>query len=495
MMQASPSQESPERSHTNAKSTSWMILWAALTWILNILFFILLVYVFTTGKKETIVQGFGCMIKKPWSDWDGVLDVYTDVAENMGTVVPSQNAVDEILSNVMRKMRCHGNYADQTETPLAGGIPGAVGTDVVSETFQFSAETCACMHECHTKVFTLRYLSVLTNPSINLPALLQSYRQDVMRKCLFNKRPPHYMTVDRSCFLSVSPYMVVLYANTVAGIFSALYLMKQESSPSVMWRLATAFAILVNTIVGIIGVVFSSHSASTIASIILLEAVSLVVVAFLVSRIQRESDGGTQSLSNTRVTAIKLRNIKKNILMMQRMAFWVQYTLTLPGIVLLYDSMQQQRSYEYLVGRVLSAMGIGFLATGCDILCITVKKISSASNPKHAGLVEVLHSAAWWCWYSWALALLMLAYTSHPLSLPWTSTDLVQGASTMIPLAFSIYTYGILLVGMPIVTNTHYSVRDHSSLVLSVRLCLDLVTRLILILTVFFWVTPMDQYH
>ena len=457
-----------------------------MTWVLNILFFILLVYVSTTDKKETIVQGFGCMIKKPWSDWDAVLDVYTDVAENMGSTIPSQATIDAILGDVMRKMRCHGNHADQTQTLLAGGIPGAVGTDKLAGTFQFSAEACACMHRCHTEVFTNRFLSILTNPSTDLPGLLESYRQDVMRKCLFSKRPPHYMTVVYDCFLSVSPYMVVLYSGTVAGIFSALYLTVQGPNDLTVWKVATAFIIFVNVVLGIVGVSIFTSSGYTIAPIILLEIVSFIIVVYLASRIQRESSTGTMS------------GISKNIQMMQRVAFWVQYTLTLPGIVLLYDSMQQQRSYEYLVGRVLSTIGIGFLATGCDTLCITVEKMAGSTNPEHSRLAEMLHTAAWWCWYCWVLAVLVLAYTSQPLSLPWTSAELVQGASTTVPLAFSIYTYGIPLVSMPIVSVTGpvaTSSKDKNSEVLGMRLCLDLVTRLILTTTVFFWIAPPDGHH
>ena len=96
------------------------------------------------------------------------------------------------------------------------------------------------------------------------------------------------------------------------------------------------------------------------------------------------------------------------------------------------------------------------------------------------------------CWYSWVAAVSMMVYTSQPLALPWSVVDLVPGATTLVPVAFAVYLFGMPLVCMPGLARSNVRKEDWRNgssdvAALGLRLVVDLVARTILTITVYFW--------
>lgn len=98
----------------------WILGWTLATWILTISFFILFMVIFNNGhgKGQAIVKTMGCMTKKQWSGWGDILDIYQEL--NALTAIPTPTQADAFLANVMKTMRCHGNFEDSVDTPLQG---------------------------------------------------------------------------------------------------------------------------------------------------------------------------------------------------------------------------------------------------------------------------------------------------------------------------------------------------------------------------------------
>ena len=112
----------------------------------------------------------------------------------------------------------------------------------------------------------------------------------------------------------------------------------------------------------------------------------------------------------------------------QRASFWLQYVLRMPVLVLMYDSILQQRVTEYLWTRLLLSTGIAIVAAACDMLCIFYSHLPT--GPAAEELIRgyaAMHDAMWWCWGCWVVGVAALVYTSPPLSILWPDMTLVSG--------------------------------------------------------------------
>lgn len=405
------------------------------------------------------------MVKTQWSDWNGVFEIYNDPVKNVAGLpvplafVPSEST--QILDAVMRKMRCHGNKKDALETPLQGGISGALpqSTSGMAQTFRFSSSACSCVYDYHTYVFESNYVTnpktldeikelglAYTTTGLNLTRVGSNTPADpLMKQCFFSKRMPHSIELVPDCFPSVSPYMVVLYINTIAGIFGAMYLVSGgenarsgERSMVVMWKqdvvkwmrhpMATVFFVVLNVGLGVAGVILSSGdgSAGSIVAVCMVEGLALVYAMGMTWYMSHQADEivpapiqesivlGEKKLvpmSSSKSEKAFKDAIYENVNVIQRMSFWFQYIVTLPGIVVLHDVMQQQRIQEYMLARVAFALGIGFLAAGSDMLCLFNDKVMDnlamvAENKEDgakfrkkvmAKTDDNIRSAMWWC--------------------------------------------------------------------------------------------------
>lgn len=502
--------ESNAKLNSTPLSRVWVFTWAFLTWLFTFAFVVLLIVAFTTNvsdgartytRSDTFTRTLGCIYKTPWSDWSVVRDKYTTLIPTTPDI--TQAGSDAILDSVMKAMRCHGNLPTQGTGPLTGGISGAVaGTDSVStESFEFSSKACHCVHHLHTEVYYPSYANATTRDQVVtlgdnfFSSGLGTPAKSIVNQCVFTSRVGHEVVVDDTCFLSVSPYMVVLYANTVAGIFAALYLLHPiNRDESYVYRfvsskISAGFFVALNVALGITGLFFSSASTTTFVVVLLVEGLALLgVVAMIMTLVNQEGLVGK--------TIGSMINLQDNFVVVQRISFWFQYIITLPGIVLLYDTTQQHRDYDYLLGRALASMGIGFLAAGSDILALfnskVVQRLGSADRKDIALETEDnLRSATWWGWYSWVAAVSMLVFTSPPISLSWTIVSLVPGAHTLIPIGFVFYVMVMPLVCMPNLARDNSKamswVDNEDSTALGLRLVVDLVARASITMAVYFW--------
>lgn len=186
----------------------------------------------------------------------------------------------------------------------------------------------------------------------------------------------------------------------------------------------------------------------------------------------------------------------------QRASFWLQYVLTMPVLVLMYDSILQQRVTEYLWTRLLLSTGIAIVAAACDMLCIFYNQLparaptrdTDADNPSIKAHVAI-HDAMWWCWGCWVVGVSALMYTSPPLSVVWPDMTLVSGASTTIPMAFALY---VVVLPMACIPGLDRSIshptedndpktEERDANALGIRLVLEMSTRLLVTMTVYFW--------
>lgn len=323
----------------------WIYSWTFLTWLFTFAFFVLLVVVFRTSvqdnaagrsytRSNTIVRGLGCLNKNQWSNWTALKDAYT-------TNVPATPTINQAGSNAirdaaMRAMRCHGNMQDQPMGALSGGLT-ASSTQLdalVSTSFDFASPACACVHALHAAVYYPAYLNATTRDSV--VALGEEFYstgagRTIVRECLFSSRSASEVEVVDWCFLSVSPYMVVLYTNTVAGIFGALYLMTPDFKGEAMLYkvlsspIAVVSFVAINIVLGITGVVVSGSSISAIVFVSLAEVVPLFYVVSMVWFL-RSQDANVDAKSTGQKSSIR-----ENFRVVQRMSFWAQYIITLPG--------------------------------------------------------------------------------------------------------------------------------------------------------------------
>ena len=347
LVDGSPLKESEAALNATPLSRVWVFTWALLTWIFTFAFFVLLATAFTFNisdgartytRSDTFTRSLGCIYKTPWSDWASVRDKYTTLIPT--TPVISLSGSNDILDSVMRAMRCHGNLPTQATGPLAGGVQGVVsGTDTVSTmSFDFSSKACHCAHKLHTEVYYPSYANATTREQV--VALGNTFFSDgvgspprsIVKECVFTSRVGHEVEVDDSCFLSVSPYMVVLYTNTVAGIFAALYLLHpagNNNKEGWMYRvlsnkISAGVFIVINLALGITGMVISRPSDSTVGVLSTVMALALLgVVSMIYIMVNQEGVADT--------TIVARVNLKDNFVVIQRISFWFQYIITLPG--------------------------------------------------------------------------------------------------------------------------------------------------------------------
>ena len=199
----------------------------------------------------------------------------------------------------------------------------------------------------------------------------------------------------------------------------------------------------------------------------------------------------------------------QNIHVVQRAMFWLQYALTMPAIVLLHDTVLQQRVEEYLLVRLLLSISITMLAAGYDLLCMFNENVA-----KDGGLTvkgddvkrnDNMRDATFMCWGLWVFAVLTLMYTSPPMALSWVDEALIPGASSGIQAAFALYVMGMPIACFPSAVSVYNdlsidNLKPRGGLVsdaaestdsdtLGVRLVVEFAARLLLTLTVYFWLS------
>ena len=402
----------------------------------------------------------------------------------------------------------------------------------------------------------------------------------LVRACTFAHRMPHVIDMDAGCFLAVSPYMFVLYANALAATFAALYIgglsttaatepEKKANGGAVskwidkalaavhgvmQWPWTMAVLATLNFIFCTAGMAValtqggaSGGAFAVLLTFILIGWASVLGLTYLMEQSKPTSEVAelmppsvTPSGSTTPSGIITLQGFDKsswagvgadssaggkiaamtskareklhtmytasadNIAVVQRMAFWLQYALTLPGLVMLHDQVQQQRDGVLLQYRVLYSIGIVLLAAAHDCLHMFSDKVngmlqqqpstgsSSNSNADKLRTDDNLRSSLQWTWGVWFAAAVMMMWPPQAVSMPVHLTDLMPGSHSLVPAALAVYVIAVPIVCMP----QHGSTRHMSSFgdggskdktALSMLLVVDLVARVLVTLTVYFW--------
>jgi hypothetical protein len=314
---------------------------------------------------------------------------------------------------------------------------------------------------------------------------------------LFGKKTTHWFSVEEGCWISMSPFNVVLYTNIIAGIFGALYIVDASteavSQPSsaalstsqmiynfVGSNIMFSIFVLFNFAFGLSGILIAhANTGSRIALIFVFSACLVIVTLFYMSLKMNTSS----SSSTDGMTKRFRKYIFDNVVDLQRMCFWIQYIVTLPGLILFHDAMNQQRSFDFISSRLLTSFGIGFLGIGYDCICMFQEKMS-----KNSAASADIKSAMWWTWGVWMACSASLFYISEPVTLMWSLTNFVPGSHTLVRLAAVIYIIGIPLVSVPkMLTSLIDNNRERQMLPLSLRLIPDFIARILMIVSVYFW--------
>jgi hypothetical protein len=506
-------------------SRIWTVTWTILTWLFTFAFVILLFVVYTNqyqyeyesrtykyDRHKIFTSNFGCIYKNQWTSWDDVFKIYKNKPVE-GIYTPPEGTFNRdavqstiMLDAVMKAMMCHGTNPRNTETtttfPITGGISNAlVATD--SETggsFKFASEACRCVYDHHMTVFNANFLA--STPDYD--QLSQNYLTSgegisgglpLMKQCLFGKKTTHWFSVEEGCWISMSPFNVVLYTNIIAGIFGALYIvdasteaaMQQHSDAAlskmirnfVGGNMMFSFFVLLNFALGLSGILIAHASTGSKAALILVFSACLVIVTLFYVSLKMN----TSSSSSKDGVTKKFRNyIFHNVVDLQRMCFWIQYIVTLPGLILFHDAMNQQRSYDFISSRLLTSFGIGFLGIGYDCICMFHEKTPKGNNNAASADIK---SAMWWTWGVWVACSASLFYISEPVSLMWS---LMSGPHTLVRLAAVIYIIGIPLVSIPkMLTSLIQNDKERQMLPLSLRMIPDFIARILMIVSVYFW--------
>lgn len=322
--------------------------------------------------------------------------------------------------------------------------------------------------------------------------------QDLLRKCFFPTRPSYKIMVDKQSFLDVSPYMLIMNINAIAGMVAAMYLISApgyqtnhgNSLKAIISNITGRWAVglvlgAMNLALGITCLVFSNPSTGSLWFWLSMDIVIFLIMAFLIVFTMADFTEGSKYHKYRTV-------LHTNIRVIQRVGFWVQYFCVAPAIVLLYDVMTHQRATSYITSRFLFTVGLVFMGAATDMLTLFNEQLALSEFSKTS--LDNLRASMWWSWCAWTAAAATFAYSSGTVvTLPFGVTDTMQGGTLFVELAFMVYIIGIPLVSIPGIAEMHQSsmkwARDTSAAALGLRLAVDLLARFLLTVSAIFWLT------
>lgn len=160
---------SSTNSHPSATpgSRTYIYIWALSTWVMYIVFSILLINVFTTDivdytggptyrRSDFFPKNMGVWYKERWSDWSTLKTTYTTPGASVVSTMAAGTGSTTILDAVMKLLMCHGDVSTGTlPGPLQGGVSTVTtGSDtILSPSFQFASEMCQCVYQQHKDVY------------------------------------------------------------------------------------------------------------------------------------------------------------------------------------------------------------------------------------------------------------------------------------------------------------------------------------------------------
>lgn len=308
----------------------------------------------------------------------------------------------KILDTVMKNLMCHGDVATGTiPGPLSGGISTSpTGTDTVSAAnFAFVSEMCQCVYQAHTTIYanisktatTAELITQLgkefTSGETGALSMGIPKGQDLLRRCFFSTRTSYKLTVDNNFFLTASPFQLIFHLNAVASIVAAMYLVststhmfrngKQTTWLDIFKSSGTAIVLgIANFTLGVVCCFYSKASDASMWTWLSLEIVlflAMLALVYFTMMEFKETEKAKNYLYNIKNKITR----KDNIQVVQRVAFWIQYIVSAPALVLLYDSLTHQRATSYLLGRSIFVIGIAAMAAGTDMFTLFYEKISA----------------------------------------------------------------------------------------------------------------------
>ena len=527
-------EQSPAQLQSTPVSRSGIYIWAILTWCMAISFAILVMVMWTVEisdnggpvykRSHTVPHNMGVWVKNSWKDWTATTDIYKTPGPAIVATMSTGAGSTAILDLVMRSMLCHGNLPASIGTgPLKGGLNGVVkGTDYYGDmSFWFASDLCQCVQRQHTKFYAnvsksattadlvLQLGGQFTSGIVTTGLAKIPEGQDLMRACLFGTRATQMTRVDDTHALTVSPYMLIVHVNIVAGVVACLYLMaaswtgtEEARNNASFWgivslgfgdKVVCVVLAAVNLALGVAATVISAPPDSIGAKSIwpILQGIMFITTSVCVGVISM----GEKSLSfgNNGSSKIKQNMIvhQENIRVWQRMVFWMQFLCTAPAILLLHDAMAQQRDEVYLTHRLIFLFGIIALAAGSDMVAMFYENMSGISQHKTTAQTEdMLRSCMWYTWTIWTIASTILVYSSGTVFMDATTAN--NGFDIiLVNIAFVIYFVGMPLVSIPGMAsmNTKHMKWANSPDVtaLAMRLVVDVLARMLLTLAGIFW--------
>ncbi len=403
---------------SSPQARAWVYVWAFLTWGMTIAFSILLLIAFTADvqditngptykRADLFPKSMGVWYKERWSDWSTLVSLYTTPTTAVAGDMASGAGSTKILDTVMKNLMCHGDVPTGTiPGPLPGGISTSpTGSDTVSAAnFAYVSEMCHCVYQAHITYYTNASKTATTTDLIsqigkefttgevgatpfNIPK-----GQDLLRRCFFSTRTSYKLSVDKTFFLAASPYQLIMHLNAAASIIAAMYLLsssdhmwRQNNENAVMnWKgvftlkstMGAVFLGMLNLGLGLTCLIVSKTSDQAMGLWLGMDIALFLAMVALIYFTMTDFAHTKGSKSTMLWLKAKITH-KDNILVIQRVGFWIQYLVSAPALVLLYDSMTHQRASSYLLGRSIFVIGLAGLAAGTDMFTLFYEKISA----------------------------------------------------------------------------------------------------------------------
>jgi hypothetical protein len=547
----------PEAVRYQARPLSrvWVYGWTILTWISA--FTILVVYLDVNVKdtpSKRYVRTFTSMNKVSHPNLQKVSELYTDEgnAYAAADTPTARNAKSvALLDNVMLNLNCH---AGPTSGGATGALPGGLSVaptslDPVSSTsFEFASHLCMCVYKKHNPAQTgnvgFHYEILNAAAEADFKDFVTTYVRQLGIECGMGTRATHTIEVGYDGFLSVSPFLIVVYVNGLAVMFSVLYMItgnavvaKKKEDKASREEGKDGSTITTNAWTWI-----ENFTSNKIYVVIVMAVVSAVFLVLIIALSKDPSDGEKVLVSVFFIVALiiagslviwgwntKSKDDEKtatsipgeDVMVTQRMAFWIQYIFTAPLVVMAGDVIAQQRFNDFLIPRFLFSIALVLLAMGYDgiylfstfiVTCMQdlaarswTKSATYFYDPKtkktnyneletlyHYTVDDNLRSATWWAWGTWLLGGAILLHGAVPTNLSWAATDLVMGWNTVIATGVAVYILGVPLACIPGMAERNseadgWKANKHET-ALALRLSVELVARMLITLGVLFWV-------
>lgn len=583
--------EGVARKRATPTSRVWILVYALLTWLMSIAFCSVSIYVFRSSSTHLgIVQKIGCIERSTQlTNWTGIIKAYniskiaTPSAVNYGKfmITSLQDSLAVMNCSSAGLLDYYQVLGAETDTPSVALQSGKDA--LMAQMFTYNSPQCSCLAVHHTTVlipnlnktiatygagaadaFKAQAEAVVKKflfdgqqfDNATSTALSNTNYPSVLRSCFLNRRPAQFAALQDDCATTVIPYNIVTYINVVAALFSAIYIIQtypmdeshaHDKTPAGMFayyvssKYATAFFLALNFALGMAALVItatdsdaSSTSISYIFGIIGLIMTTLVVGMLRANMSQeivdwwnRFTGRSTQDTETRKIKADKqLHELRTDAM---RLAFWVQYLMLLPAFVMLLDHVQQNRMYTWTYPRIMTCIGLAFLALATD-LCYLVQEYMQdvlfekdhslflsmrgrdsrdsrdSRDMADAALYDKVYSrfavlgargddnarsAVWWAWGSWCIIACSLFVLDSPIHMNVAVLgDLVP--SSVLPLAVAVFVIGMpMFAKVPIIheenTKAYSWQGDRSTMALALCLSVEFVARLLLTMSVVYW--------